>query len=101
MFRNKPVMCSAIGVAPTEGMRRGCRHPVELRAGHRLDFWPVEAWEENRLVRLSARVEVPGRAWRQFELGPVEGGSRINQTAIFDPLGLGGLVSWYGLYPVH
>ena len=27
--------------------------------------------------------------------------TQIRQTAIFDPIGLGGLVYWYALYPVH
>lgn len=83
------------------GMRRGRRHPVDLRPGDPLDFWRVEAWEENRLLRLCAEMKVPGRAWLQFEVDPADGGSRITQTAVFDPLGLGGLVYWYGLYPVH
>ena len=83
------------------GMRRGRRHPVDLRPGDPLDFWRVEAWEENRLLRLCAEMKVPGRAWLQFEVDPADGGSRITQTAVFDPLGLGGLVYWYALYPVH
>ena len=83
------------------GMRRGRRHPVELRAGDPLDCWRVEAWEEDRLLRLSAEMKVPGRAWLQFEVEPDEGGGRITQTAVFDPLGLSGLLYWYGLYPIH
>ncbi len=83
------------------GMRRGRRHPVELRAGDPLDFWRVEAWEEDRLLRLRAEMKVPGRAWLQFEAEPVERGTRITQTAVFDPLGVGGLAYWYGLYPAH
>ena len=31
----------------------------------------------------------------------MDGGSRITQTAVFDPLGLGGLAYWYALYPIH
>ena len=46
-------------------------------------------------------MKVPGRAWLQFEAEPTEGGSRITQTAVFDPLGLGGLLYVYGLYPIH
>lgn len=83
------------------GMRRGRRHPVDLRPGDPLDFWRVEAWEENRLLRLCAEMKVPGRAWLQFEVERVGERSRITQTAIFDPLGLSGLVYWYGLYPIH
>ena len=44
---------------------------------------------------------MPGRAWLQFEVEPTEGGRRITQTAVFDPLGLGGFLYWYGLYPIH
>ena len=83
------------------GMRRGRRHPVELRAGDPLDFWRVEAFEAARLLRLRAEMKVPGRAWLQFEVEPGKKGSLITQTAVFDPLGLWGLVYWYGLYPVH
>lgn len=83
------------------GMRRGRRHPVDVRPGDPLDFWRVEAFEPNRLLHLQAEMKVPGRAWLQFEVEPAEEGSRITQTAVFDPLGLGGLLYWYGLYPIH
>ena len=43
-------------------------------------------------MHLSAKMKVPGRAWLQFEVEPAEGGSRITQMAVFDPLGLGGLL---------
>lgn len=83
------------------GMRRGRRHPTDLRPGDPLDFWRVEAYEENRLLSLRAEMKLPGQAWLQFEVEPAQKGSRITQTAVFQPLGLGGLLYWYGLYPVH
>ena len=83
------------------GMRRGRRHPTEVRPGDPLDFWRVEAVESGRLLRLQAEMRVPGRAWLQFEVEPRQAGSRITQTAVFDPLGLGGLLYWYLLYPIH
>lgn len=83
------------------GMRRGRRHPVEVRPGDTIDFWRVEAFEPHRLLRLKAEMKLPGRAWLQFEVEPVWSGSRITRTAIFDPRGLGGLIYWYGLYPIH
>jgi len=88
-------------VAGGAGLRRGRRHPDELRVGDRLDFWRVEALEPERLLRLQAEMRVPGRAWLQFEVEPAGHGSRITQTAIFDPLGLAGLLYWYALYPAH
>jgi len=36
-----------------------------------------------------------------FELEPEAGGTRLRQTAIFEPRGLGGLAYWYGLFPVQ
>jgi uncharacterized protein YbjT (DUF2867 family) len=88
------------------GMRRGRRDAETLTAGDALDFWRVEAFEPDRRLSLVAEMKVPGRAWLQFEVEPIGAqpdsqGSNIHQTAIFDPAGLGGLVYWYALYPVH
>ncbi len=82
-------------------MRRGRRDPVELRVGAPLDFWRVEAFEQNKLLRLAAEMRVPGRAWLEFEVSERDGRSEIRQTAIFDPVGLPGLAYWYALYPLH
>lgn len=83
------------------GMRRGRPASSELRAGDALDFWRVEAFEPNHLLRLVAEMKVPGRAWLEFEVTGNAKSSTIRQTAIFDPVGLTGLVYWYGLFPVH
>lgn len=83
------------------GMRRGRRDPERLAVGDTVDFWRVEAYEENHLLRLRAEMKLPGRAWLQFEVEPAGDGSVLTQTAIFDPLGLPGLLYWYGLWPVH
>ena len=48
-----------------------------------------------------AEMKLPGRAWLEFEVVEDSSGSRIRQTAIFDPVGLSGLLYWYALYPVH
>jgi len=83
------------------GMRRGRRDPERLAPGDTVDFWRVEAIEADRLLRLSAEMKLPGRAWLQFEVEGDESGSTIRQTSIFDPIGLMGLLYWYLLYPVH
>ena len=83
------------------GVRRGRRDPASVLPGDALDFWRVEAIEPDALLRLSAEMKVPGRAWLQFEVEPDGEGSLLRQTAIFDPRGLFGLVYWYGLYPLH
>jgi uncharacterized protein YbjT (DUF2867 family) len=83
------------------GFRRGRRHPLDIRVGDAVDFWRVEAYESNRLLRLRAEMRLPGRAWLQFEAHPVEGQVTLTQTAFFAPKGLSGLLYWYGLYPIH
>lgn len=83
------------------GVRRGRRHPDSLQVGDPLDFWRVEVYEPPQLLRLKAEMKLPGRAWLEFEVSPCEQGCQIRQTAIFDPLGLAGLLYWYGIYPLH
>lgn len=84
------------------GMRRGRRHPEELRVGDVLDCWRVETVEANRCVRLRAEMKLPGRAWLEFEILPSEDGQVcLTQTAVFDPLGLWGNLYWYAIYPLH
>ncbi|MEO5798349.1 MAG: SDR family oxidoreductase [Gemmatimonadales bacterium] len=83
------------------GMRRGRRDPEQLVPGDTLDFWRVEAVEPDHLLRLSAEMRLPGRAWLQYEVNPDGTGSTIRQTAIFDPVGLFGQLYWYALWPLH
>ena len=83
------------------GIRRGRRHPDQVRVGDALDCWRVEAYEPPRRIRLRTEMRLPGRAWLEFEVVAVKEGSEIRQTAIFDPLGLWGLMYWYGIFPLH
>ena len=83
------------------GMRRGRRHPRELRVGDPLDFWRVEALESPHLLRLRAEMKLPGRAWLQFEVLPDPGGCRVEQTAFFEPRGILGYLYWYLVLPTH
>jgi uncharacterized protein YbjT (DUF2867 family) len=83
------------------GLRRGRPDPEELKVGDALDFWRVEAYEPDRRLRLVAEMKLPGRAWLEYEVHEAEGGSEIRQTAVFDPVGLSGLLYWYGIYPLH
>ena len=84
------------------GLRRGRRHPDDLRVGDALDFWRVEALEADRSVRLRAEMKLPGSALLQFEEREAEDGTtELEQTALFNPTGLAGLVYWYALYPFH
>jgi len=83
------------------GTRRGRRHPVDLVPGDTVDFWRVEAVEEDRLLRLVAEMRLPGKAWLQFRVEPDGTGSVIRQTAFFEPDGLFGWLYWHLAAPFH
>lgn len=84
------------------GFRRGRRNANELRVGDALDFWRVEAVEPERLLRLRAEMKLPGLAWLQYESKQqADGSTLLQQTALFAPKGLGGLLYWYALYSLH
>lgn len=83
------------------GVRRGRFHPSDLRVGDTIDWWRVEAFEPGRRLQLAAEMRLPGRAWLEFEIVPDGQGAVIRQVATFDPVGLLGLVYWYGIYPLH
>ena len=84
-------------------VRRGRRDPSDLAVGDTVDWWRVEKYEPNHMVRFCAEMKLPGRAWLHFEVTPAEDGqgSVIHQTAEFDPIGLGGLLYWYAMWPIH
>jgi uncharacterized protein YbjT (DUF2867 family) len=83
------------------GMRRGRRDPDRAAVGDTIDCWRVTGFVADRSLRLAAEMRLPGRAWLEFEVSPCEGGSRLRQTAVFEPSGLAGLAYWYGIYPLH
>ena len=98
LWRVRGLMDRAVGGV---GMRLGRRDPERLRMGDALDFWRVEEVQTPHLLRLRAEMKVPGRAWLQYEVVPEGAGSRLIQTAFFEPKGLPGLAYWYLLYPAH
>jgi hypothetical protein len=83
------------------GMRRGRRDPQHVRVGDTLDCWRVESITPGKKLRLFAEMKLPGRAWLEFEVQPDGDGSRLVQTALFDPVGLWGLGYWYAVWPLH
>ena len=83
------------------GMRRGRRDADLLKVGEAVDCWRVETFDPPHRLRLAAEMRLPGRAWLDFEVEAEGSGSRIRQTAIFDPVGLLGLAYWYGIFPLH
>lgn len=80
------------------GLRRGRRHPTDLRPGDALDFWRVLVADRERgRLMLYAEMKLPGEAWLEFAVE----GDTLRQTATFRPQGLSGRAYWYALVPFH
>ncbi len=83
------------------GLRRGRRHPDDIRTGESLDFWRVEEVEPNRLLRLRAEMKLPGKAWLEFKSDTQNGKTLFTVTAYFAPHGLFGFLYWYAMWIPH
>ena len=84
------------------GMRRGRRHPTDIRVGDAIDFWRVVAVETGRRLTLSAEMKLPGEASLEFEVIPDgDEGSTLSMQARFHPEGIPGLLYWYAMAPAH
>lgn len=83
------------------GLRRGRRHPTDVRAGEAIDFWRVESVEPGKVLRLRAEIKLPGEAWIEWEALQTGDGSDLVQSAWFRPRGLSGRLYWWVMLPVH
>jgi uncharacterized protein YbjT (DUF2867 family) len=83
------------------GLSRGRRSQTELHIGDVVDWWRVEDYVTGQKLVLVAEMKIPGKAWLEYELFEDDKGTHLRQTAIFDPLGLSGLIYWYGTSPLH
>ncbi|MBC7997625.1 MAG: SDR family oxidoreductase [Leptolyngbya sp.] len=84
------------------GLRKGRRHPDELRAGDAVDFWRVKSVESEKRLLLIAEMKLPGQAALEFQITQIENGkTEILQIARFLPVGLLGLAYWFSVTPLH
>ncbi|MDG2300193.1 MAG: SDR family oxidoreductase [Acidimicrobiales bacterium] len=82
------------------GVRRGRRHPIDLRVGDTVDFFKVTLVSPTRL-RLLAEMKVPGHAWLEWNVKETSTGTIVEQQALFVPKGVVGRAYWYFLLPAH
>jgi len=84
------------------GLRRGRRSVNQLVAGDALDFWRVlVADRKHRRLLLYAEMKLPGEAWLEFKIRPVDHRYQVIQTATFRPDGIWGRIYWAAVYPFH
>jgi uncharacterized protein YbjT (DUF2867 family) len=97
-WRTRGVLDQMVGGV---GLRRGRRHPTDVRSGEAIDFWRVEKVEPGKTLRLRAELKLPGDAWLEWEAHRTEEGSDLVQSAWFRPRGLWGRLYWWLMLPIH
>jgi hypothetical protein len=84
------------------GMRRGRRHPQELRVGDTVDCWRVMGLEPLRRLTLFSGLKGPGAMVMEFELKTLDdGATEVRVSGYWHPAGVWGLLYWYAMLPVH
>ncbi|WP_319780682.1 SDR family oxidoreductase [Maridesulfovibrio sp.] len=84
------------------GLRRGRRSPDEIKIGDALDFWRVLDVQQGERLLLLAEMKLPGEALLEFSLeNTLAGDTELTMTARFLPRGLGGILYWWSVYPLH
>lgn len=98
-WRIRGVMDKLVGGV---GLRRGRRHPNDLRVGDALDFFQVvEMDPAHRRLMLEVEMKVPGTGWLGWAVDELSDGSYLIQSARFAPRGLFGRLYWWSMLPFH
>ena len=73
-------------------------------------WWHGDFYSSGHYLELDENKKVKFRWYSSIDPAPTEvtvtvtekdGGALIRQTAVFDPVGLAGLMYWYSIYPLH
>jgi hypothetical protein len=85
------------------GISRGRKSRVHLDVYDVIDFWRIEDLQENRRLLLRAEMRMPGRAWLELRISPIEATDRrrLLVTAYYDTYTRFGRLYWYLLLPAH
>jgi uncharacterized protein YbjT (DUF2867 family) len=84
------------------GLKRGRRHPRDIRVGDQVDSWKVVGVEQERRLTLAFGMRAPGSGILEFEIEPLASGrTRVTATAYWHPAGALGLAYWFSLEPAH
>lgn len=75
--------------------------PERLAAGFAFSYWKVRTLDAPRRIELEPNLKLPGNGWVRFDILEISGGTRLVQTAFFEPRGAWGHAYWWMLMPLH
>ncbi len=83
------------------GVSRGRRSSSSLRINDVIDFWRVEDLIVNQRLLLRAEMKLPGKAWLEFRIKPINHHQQFSINAYYQPRGFAGKAYWYIFLPFH
>lgn len=99
LWKMRGLMDSLVGGV---GMRQGRTDPYNLNEGDIVDFWRISEVKIYKRLLLKAEMKLPGIAILDFSILPkIDGIVELHQIARFIPNGLGGILYWYLVSPLH
>lgn len=73
----------------------------DTRLGDTVDFWRVRDMQRDKRLVLVAEMKLPGEGFLIFDFEECDEQTKITQTALFRPYGLGGWLYWWLSFPFH
>jgi uncharacterized protein YbjT (DUF2867 family) len=83
------------------GTSRGRKSASNLGINDVIDFWRVEDYRANERLLLRAEMKLPGRAWLEFLIEPINDKNRLSVKAYYETHTLFGRLYWYVFLPFH
>jgi hypothetical protein len=83
------------------GTARGRKSHSTLKINDVIDFWRVEDLQANKKLLLRSEMQLPGKAWLQFNITDLANKRLLNISAYYDTSSFLGRVYWYIFLPFH
>jgi len=83
------------------GTARGRKSYSTLKANDVIDFWRVEDLKDDKKLLLRSEMQLPGKAWLEFNITGMENKRTLNITAYYDTANFFGIIYWYIFLPFH
>lgn len=83
------------------GTARGRKSHSSLKINDVIDFWRVEDLQVNKKLLLRSEMQLPGKAWLQFNISDLANKRLLNISAYYDTTSFLGRVYWYIFLPFH
>lgn len=83
------------------GTARGRKSYSTLKVNDVIDFWRVEELKANKKLLLRSEMQLPGRAWLEFNIADLKNKRMLNITAYYDTSSIFGIIYWYIFLPFH